>query len=313
VEGRVTDKATKRGVEAVVGYYIFEGALTKGEFERLYLPILGGVRTDKQGKFRLIAHPGRGLVGVRAVGAGQDRYCVGVEEIKGSIPSGFPGLIEYPTYPRHALPRDLDGLKEVNPTAGDKAVTCDLVLDPGREMTVRVEGPDGKPLAGARVRGQLARELWGHEPVKSAEFPVHGLKPGEGRTLLFRHEGKGLAGLLKIKGDDRGPLTVRLVPAAAVSGRLLDDSGRPLRHTEITVRFTVEEKPSWAFDHHPLQVFTDSAGKFRIDGLTPGVKYYAMAREPGRRYPSGVFTNLALREGEAKALGDVKPKRSTDD
>src|SRR5262245_6424976 len=132
LEGRVTDKATKRGVEAVVGYFVFESALAEGESKSLHLPFLGDPRTDREGKFRLVAHPGRGLVGVRAVGAAGERYCVGVgaEGIKGSIPSDFPGLMAFPTFPRRALHRDLDGLKEVNPAAGDKAVTCDIVLDP---------------------------------------------------------------------------------------------------------------------------------------------------------------------------------------
>src|SRR5262249_53852178 len=157
---------------------------------------------------------------------------------------------------------------------------------------------------------QLVRECWNHELV-GTEFPIYGLKEGESRILLFRHEGKGLAGLLRVKGDERGPLTVRLVPAAAVRGRLRDDGRRPLRNVEISVRFTLEGRSGWAFDHHPVKVYTDAAGKFRIDGLTPAMKYYAMAREPGRRYPSGVFTDLALRAGEVKDLGDVKPKRST--
>jgi RNA polymerase sigma factor (sigma-70 family) len=312
LEGRVTDKATKRGVEAAVAYFVFESALQEGESSRLYVPYFGGgYRTDSQGKFRLVAHPGRGLVGVRAVGAAGERYRVGAgaEAIKGSIPSGFPGLIAFPTYPRHALPNDLDGLKEVNPAGGDKTVTCDIVLDPGRPLTVRVEGPAGEPLAGARVQGQLVRSIWSGGPVQ-AEFPVHGLKPGESRTLLFRHEGKGLAGLLKVKGDESGPLTVRLAPAAAVSGRLLDEDGRPLPHAEISVRFLLDDRPNWAFDHHPVNVYSDAAGKFRIDGLAPAVKYYAMVRITGRRYPASVFPSLALTSGQTKDLGDVTIKKN---
>jgi hypothetical protein len=114
--------------------------------------------------------------------------------------------------------------------------------------------------------------------------------------------------MLKIKGDDRGPLTVRLRPAAAASGRLLDEDGRPLRHAEVTVRFFLEDRPNWIFDHHPVKVYADDAGKFFIDGLAPGMKYQAATRLPGSRYPSSVFPGLSLEAGQTKDLGDVRPK-----
>jgi RNA polymerase sigma factor (sigma-70 family) len=318
LEGQVKDKEG-RGVEAFLTPFVFIEALDKEDAPALYLPVPNdGGRTDGRGRYRIAVFPGRGLVGARATGAGLDRYCAGVgaERIKGGGPSAHAGCIDYPTYPVRALNRDYDCLKEVNPAAADKVVSCDFVLDPGRALTVRAQGPDGKGLEGTWVFGQLVRDQWSEEPVKEAEFPVHGLKPGEGRTLVLRHEGKGLAGVVRIGGDERGPVTARLVPAAAVTGRLLDHGGRPLGHAAIEVRFYLEERPKWIFNHHPLTARADADGKFRIDGLVPGLKYHALTLlQPlsGRPYPGHVFADLVLREGETRDLGDVKIKRPDDD
>ncbi len=319
LEGRVTDKEG-RGVEANVGYYVFIEALDKDDAPQLYLPVpySTDTQTDGDGRYRIVAYPGRGLVGARAIGARADHFAfgVGAEDIKGAKPStDFAGMIDFPTYPFRALSGNFESLKEVNPAAGVKAVTCDLVLDPGRALTVRPQGPDGTPLQGAWVMGQLGHSDWSQEEREGGEYPIYGLKPGEGRTLVLRHEGKGLAGVLKIGGDDRGAATARLVPAAAVTGRLLDHGGRPLRNAAITVRFFLEDRPKWIFDHHPLKVRTDDDGKFRIDGLAPGLKYEAatlLSQVSERPYPSRVFT-LTLREGETKGLGDVTVKRRDDD
>ena len=39
------------------------------------------------------------------------------------------------------------------------------------------------------------------------------------------------------RGDEHGPLTVRLQPAGTVTGRLLDDDGQPRRGVRISVGY----------------------------------------------------------------------------
>jgi RNA polymerase sigma factor (sigma-70 family) len=308
VEGRVTDKATGRGVESLMLYYVFRHALAKGEDQSLFIPAQGGddYRTDKQGRFRFVAYPGRGLLGARAVGDTREHYgiSIGAQDIKGG--DHTPDVTPFPTYPLEASAWDADAWKEVRPAAGPGPVTCDFFLDPGRTLQVHIEGPDGKPLGGALVHGQFARESWG--PVPGTDLTLGGLEPGKGRTLLLQHRGKGLAGVATIPGDKQGGVVARLQPAASVSGRLLDDEGRPWRHAEITVRFTLKEWPGWVFQHAPEKVRTDTHGRFRIDGLAPGMQYYAELIQG--LYPREVFPALSLTAGQNKDLGDVTPTKN---
>jgi RNA polymerase sigma factor (sigma-70 family) len=314
VQGRVTDKATGRGVQSLLMYYVFEDSLEKGEAQELFIPFQGGDGdySDKEGRFRFVGYPGRGLLGARANGANMEHYRIslGATDIKGG--KQIVGALRFPTVPLQASAWDGDAWKEIHPAPGTETMTCDFVLDPGRTLQVRVEGPDGKPLQGASVHGQSARLLW--SGALPAEFPLYGLEEGKGRTLLFRHTRKGLAGLREIKGDDSGTVVVRLQPAASVRGRLLNDNGRPWRHTEMPVRFTLKEQPGWVFEHAREKVRTDADGRFRIDGLVPGMKYSAIVLQTGTQitYPREVFSNLTLASGEEKDLGDVTPKKARD-
>jgi hypothetical protein len=312
VQGQVTDKATGRSVQALMSYFVFQSSLEKGESQELFIPFQGGDGnyTDKQGRFRFVGYPGRGLLGARATGPEREHYRIslGATEIKGAERFGGVGVLLFPTIPLQASAWNADAWKEVVPAPGPEAVKCDFVLDPGRTLQVRVEGPDGKPLAGASVHGQFARLSW--SGATPAEFAVHGLEEGKGRTLLFRHPQKGLAGLREIKADESGPIVVRLRPAGSIRGRLLTDTGKPWRHVEMPVRFTLEEQPGWVFEYAPEKVRTDAEGRFRIDGLIPDMKYHAMIMDG--QYPREVFPEMTVTSGQAKDLGDVTPKKARD-
>jgi RNA polymerase sigma factor (sigma-70 family) len=310
VEGRVTDKVTGRGVQALMSCFVFQDSLVKGEAQELFIPFQGGDGnySDKEGRFRFVGYAGRGLLGARATGAAMEHYRIrlGVADIKGAEQLG--GVLRFPTFPHYASAWDGDAWKVIDPDGGAETVTCNFALDPGRTLRIRVEGPDGKPLEGVSAHGQSARLMW--SGALPAEFPLYGLEEDKGRTLLFRHTKKGLAGIREIKGDESGTVVVRLQPAASARGRLLNDHGRPWRHTEMPVRFRLQEQPGWVFEHAPENVRTDADGRFQIDGLVPGMKYHALVMQG--QYPREVFADLTLTSGQVKDLGDVTPKKAPD-
>jgi RNA polymerase sigma factor (sigma-70 family) len=309
LEGQVKDKATGNGVPAQLGYFVFGDGPDEAEARSLYIPPMPGLAnwTDKDGRFRIVAAPYRGMLGARAIGDAQEHYRTGMgaDKIKGGKKEG--GTFTFEAYPYSAIARNFETLVEVKPAAGAKSVRCDILLDPGRAVNVQVRGPDGKPLEGVRAYGQFARDWrWSHE-LLSAEFSVYGLEPGQGRTLFLQHEGRNLVGRYEIKGDEHGPIAVTLQPAASVTGKVVDDNGRPLGHGAIMLTFRREK--GGPLETHWRDVRTDAEGKFRIDGLLPGMIYSATVQPPNSAYRRSIFEALTLKAGESKDVGTVKSKK----
>jgi RNA polymerase sigma factor (sigma-70 family) len=289
VKGRVIDKATGKGVAAGFDYFCFGD----NPFAR-DLPLPHGLPsnwTRKDGSFRVVALPGRGLLGVRA-NSDTYRMGVGAERIKEKLGDG--PLLD--TRPYHLYPGNEHTVAEISPKAGDESITCEVYLDPGRTLTGTVVGPDGEPLAGARARGLRPMAYWENAPLKTAEFTILALGADETRTLEMVQEEKKLAGRLVVRGDAKAPVRVRLGPWGVVTGRLVKPDGEPM--TNVTVYAA-------ARGGQP-----DKEGKFRIDGLVPGQKFgLTVLNPPYQLEISGkAVKDLSLRPGETKDLGDIQVK-----
>ncbi len=284
VTGRVTEKTTGKPMRGGVGYYCFRDNPYKKE-----IPVMFGGSTSglarEDGSYRIVALPGHGLIAVQVHHNNRYLLGIGAEQIKGPRRE-IGGMEGFDTYPFLCQTWNFNTLVEITPKDGDESITRDLVVIPGRSLTGTVLGPDGKPLAGAR--------FWG-TTLASAEFTEWGINPDkpERRVLDFVHEGKKLAGFLVIKGDEKGPLQVRLQPWGAFTGRLVTPQGDPLTDVVVSCK---------AGDAYP-----DKNGRFRLEGLIPGWKY--------ELYPSkeGLVLNtvgkrlkdLIVKPGETRDVGDV--------
>jgi RNA polymerase sigma factor (sigma-70 family) len=299
VEGKVTDKVTGKPVAAGVEYFAFR--------DNPHLKDAPGLATHQQvhagddGAFRLLTLHGHGLVAVRAHG---DRYLVGVggEGLKADANRYLTGT----TPPCHS--EGHHGLVQIKPGPEEEKVTCNVILDPGRALTGTVLGRDGEPLAGARVCGLTSYAFtgWDREPLKTDQFTAFALAKGRPRNLLFLHDGKKLAGSLLLKGDEKGPLTVRLQPWGAVSGRVVGNDGLPLAKLELTTSRFGERIYDAGSGFHPTRSFeTDKDGRFRIEGLVPGLKYEISVLKQGR-IVGRLVRDLTVKSGESRDLGEVQ-------
>ena len=296
VKGRVLDKVTGQPVISRVLYVVFEDNSHAKEMPDFTTE--NYLDTPPDGSFQFVAFPGRGLVAVRGW---NDHYrmSVGADQIKGKDEQGF-----FRTAPFLQEPNTMNRYIELNPAEGTESMTCDVLLDPGRMPRGTVVGPDGKPLAGAQAFGLTAygqSRNWTRTPLPT-EFTVYGLDDGQGREVLFYHAEKRLAVVLRVGGDDRGPLTAKLEPCGAVTGRLVTADGKPRAGALLQVS-------DWLLPGGGLQA--DKDGRFRIEGLVPGVAYTLDVVQNGQ--PAGhVFAGLTLKAGETRDLGDVvvKPNSS---
>jgi RNA polymerase sigma factor (sigma-70 family) len=311
IEGQVKDKATGKPVHSRVTYAVFDDNPNSKEVPTFSTE--DHQQTDGSGTFRVVGLPGRGLIGVRALGGDRYRMGVGADQIKGKGDNGL-----FRTLPYLLHDRNFHTLVEVNPPKDAQSFTVEVLLDPGLTLKGTVLGPDGKPLAGALGSGlDSYGSSWGHEPLKTAEFTVLGLGPDETRLLQFFHKEKQLSGSVVIKAGQKEAPTVKLGPSGTLTGRLLTPEGKPANDGELIalINDPVPTPGDVKIDltrgsFHENRIRPDKDGNFRIEGLTPGLTYklgfikgYYLHRLGGE---AGEM--LTIKAGETRKLGDVEVK-----
>ena len=188
-------------------------------------------------------------------------------------------------------------LSEVNLPQKWTTHHVDLALETGVTRTVRVVDPEGRALAGARVKLQW-HVTYLTPPQQTSEFSVESLRPNEIRSVVAFHEERKLAGHVEIHASTQGIAELKLQPWATLVGRLVDEGG-DARTGVYIVQFDRDDKPTT----------TDSQGRFRVDGLVPG-KAVDVCVSPTDGYMSGtVAKRLVLKPGEVKDLGDVRERQ----
>jgi hypothetical protein len=305
IRGRVTDKATGKPVRGFVETYTFNDNPRIKDFPGYEESFEPHARLGPDGRFEIAALPGRGLIAARS-DVGKYLGARGIEAIKGLDER----LMIFDTTPG-CFVSDFHSIVEVSPDDRAESLTVDLQVDPGRRLSGTVVDPDGRPIGGTKAAGLTDLNRTVFWPLESAEFEVQGFEPGKPLRLLFVHEGRKLAGRLLIEGDEPGPLTVRLQPWGVVTGRLVDDEGQPRAKLQLlgnipTRRFDPERG---LLPRNNEPDLTDRDGRFRIEGLIPGLKYGVRAsvtRSDGVRILGQVFEDVQVGPGETKDLGDVK-------
>jgi RNA polymerase sigma factor (sigma-70 family) len=295
IEGKLIDKVTGKPLRGAVEYFSlyrnpnlkdypgFDGTFLLGE-------LTAGSKED--GSYRVIGLPGSGLVGVYYQ---KDSY------LRANDRDDEFGTKErsLETAPYHiSFTTNYNAIARIDPPKGADVVKRDITLDPGWTFTAKVEGPDGKPLPGARAL-DLNRGYWWGEPMRTAEYRG-GVNPRRPSAVAFQHPDKGLVGVAPPPKKNGGSVSVRMGPAAAVAGRLVNAAGRARPGVELWVTFAPEGRGYWMpYSLEPVR--TDREGRFRIATLLPG-KQFRLSDERGGE----AYFGDGLRPGETKDLGDVR-------
>jgi RNA polymerase sigma factor (sigma-70 family) len=285
VRGRVTDKATGRPVGGYVQSHTFADNPHVREF-----PGYRQGRRDSpafikdDGRYEVVALPGRNIIACRS-DEGRYRAGVGAATIKGYDPTEA-GVGGFDTIGL-CLVTEYNVFAEVVLDPGTESATVDLQVDPGRTLTVTAVDPEGRPIGGSKVVGLTDSFGGGEYEQDSPTFEVRALDPSRPRRVTITHAGRKLDGSIDLKGDEAGPMTVRLQPWGTITGRIVDDDGQPRGGLEV----------------YGIRIGRD--GRFRIEGLVPGRKYEASAVQ-GFRGIGNVFRDVTVASGEVKDLGDLK-------
>jgi RNA polymerase sigma factor (sigma-70 family) len=311
ITGRLTDKSTDMPVRGWMGYIpLADNPNVKKftELGKLQIIASDGARSKADGVFTVTAVPGPGVLVARA--EDEDRFVTAdVPEIKLAQPIILDG--------HHAIIR-------VSPSETDpKSTHQDITLVPGHSVAGKVVGPDGMPVSGAHAAGLTgAAKIFDPSDGKlpAAEFSVSGLGPKTSRPVLFLHPEKKLGKLLSVGLADGDRITVRLAPLGTLTGRLVTADGKPL--AGVRVSMTRSFKPENNKDlpgevRFNTQTWnkligregkTDSDGKFRFEGLVPGLKYRLYAAHDLGNVDAWTWEDVTVEAGKTKDLGDLTGK-----
>jgi RNA polymerase sigma factor (sigma-70 family) len=308
VEGRVTDRATGRPLAATLEYFPFVDNPHLAE-----VPGYSGLNnnvsdesrypTDPDGRFRAVALPGGGLLAVRAARPGYLTARPLRPEVAGNVLHAANFQYQMAQY---------QGLAEVRPPEGAESFHCDVALEPGREQRGTIEGPEGRPVAGARVYG-LHGSFVAMKPLPGAEFTYVHPDPGRVESLTFIREQGRLGGVVEVKGDEPGPLRARLEPTGTVVGRLVDADGLPRPDVELLTLFEYKTRGDTIWGEHVnSRLRTDRDGRFRVENLVPGVTYELEAiGKKGTHFADGFVSKArwTVKPGEVQDWGDVREEK----
>jgi protocatechuate 3,4-dioxygenase beta subunit len=314
VRGRVTDRGTGKPIaRARVMYQPLGGNSHVNEL----LPGTWGPRsettTGPDGSYTLTAMPGPGVIGVTA--RRWSAYLPAAVPVKERKAFFKARLVEVKEGDEEFLTSAAGGgaiggisvvfynaMVLLEPAEKDEAVVKDVALERPRERKGHIVGPDNQPVAGVTVYG-LVR--FGIDTLKSDEFVVQGVNPRAKRPLVFHHEGKKLGFYLKDLRDlPPGPITVKLRPCGSASGRVVDQDRQPV----VGLRLQLEGRGLRVVGGGGggyQQVTTDKQGRFRLDGLVPGMDYMVSDCSERPAFPR-VFAGVVVESGKHRDLGDLK-------
>jgi hypothetical protein len=316
VRFRLIDKETGKSVRARVQYTPTQDNPFYAEAEEQpgFVPTLAfqEVHTpDKDQFYNLTAYPGPGAILVFGWYSGRTYLPAKVS----AADAGKAGVKD----PIMMFLGMAVGYRIIENAKSDTALSFEIELDPGRTLKGKLVGPDGKPVPGATSSG-LSYTAHDERTVPSSparqkkalpteSFTVECLAPQTPRTIAFAHEGRKLIGHRVLKGDETGPLTVTLQPWGAVTGRLVDDAGKPV--TEARILLVCPSLPAPGLQPLAGVARTDGEGRFRVEGLSPGLKYDLQLRRgeaKSKTLLSGGDTvkGVSAKAGEVKDLGDVR-------
>ena len=158
----------------------------------------------------------------------------------------------------------------IDAPAGKNLVVPDITLAPGRPQHIRLTDPDGRPVSGSAVLCLQAGGA-GFESIKGDEWSFIHANPGKAETLIFSHAARSFGATVDLKGDEPDPVRIVLQPCGTVTGRLVDEDGKPRPGVSLAVNQRFMSHGSSTGTERMDGIKTGPDGRFRIKNLVPGL------------------------------------------
>jgi RNA polymerase sigma factor (sigma-70 family) len=314
--GKVIDQSTGKPVPGIVWLGVLQG----NSFAKEY-PEFGSAAsfysryTDADGTFRMVTIPGpvllMGTVDSRKWSQGNAaRYLFKPPVPDPKFPQYFPkgrGLgAAYFTLGGGISPLQGNFAKVVEIKPGVASVTQDVTLERANSLAVKIVDADDRPVKGAWVTGISPQDWHYPERITKDSFNAYHLEPGKPRLIAAYDPANNQYGTLRLKGDEKDAAVVKLGPCGTVTGRLVDENGRPVAGARIQFYHrerTAQEIHSQAYKARPIE--TDGEGKFTVE-VVPEVKFSLFFNRGKKTYRPDKKEYDAVAAGKSFELGDVK-------
>jgi hypothetical protein len=318
IEGRVFDKVTMRGVESEIRF----AALPENHYviQPGYDGFVPHIRTDEEGRFRMLVPPGRvvlmaqvsvGGVLAQAKMVTPYRQASFSEEDAKSVPVAVTNGVQYfvGMMSGRQVQQGLSILNavkflELSPRSGP--VTCDLALETGKTVKLAIEDEQGRPVTGALV-SRMSDSLYRTRRIAEASCDILGLGADRPRRIVILQPERHLAGSLTLTGDEPAQVSVRLSTTASIKGRALDADGEPLAGARVQIRY---DRDGVLHDER-AEPKTDGDGKFHVENVLPGERVELAFIQGGKFFsgPKIADEKRQLEPGEQLELGEFSLKK----
>ncbi len=193
---------------------------------------------------------------------------------------------------------------EIKP--GVASVQEDIVLEPANALPVKILDSANRPVKGAWVAG-VSPQDW-HRPIQlpADTCNAYHLEPGKARLLVVYDAVSKQYGTLRLKGDEKEPALVKLLPGGTVKGRLIDENGEPVGGVRVVfyhTERTAEEIHKHAFRTRTIETAPD--GTFKLEAV-PGAKFSVQFSRGTRTFKPQKKIDQSVASGKSLDLGDVK-------
>jgi beta-lactamase regulating signal transducer with metallopeptidase domain len=324
LKGRVRDRTSGKPLEARVRYHaaVSNSHLNEspgfGDLQFGNNQDLGSQYTSEAGTYRIAVLPGPGLLTMHVVNGGHYAR----DEAQAAKPN------------EAAFRPIAYGLGDAWSTivVGDKEASHDFSVVPAPTRTVHglIFDPAGNPVTGARFHGMFDIQYW-YPIERNNQFAVTDLRPREPRTLsrlisirdrdelgsyffpedtrpvaIIQQQGR-LAGYTEVGWNTPEPVRVTLRPWAELTARVVDSDGQPRGDFGVEPKIVLRNRTRnhW-IDHWTERIFTDLAGRVRIEGLIPGLNYRLVFEDENGSQSNQGLELEPLKPGEVRQLGDIK-------
>ncbi len=303
IRGRVLDKDSGRPVACDwVQYHPLPG-------NSLQSTIYGNYSPSDQ-TMRLTVPPGEGIVVVKVAGTSH-RYpgarLAAVDKGKLVVQGEDGAEFGFPLSMYHAY-------RFVKFPAETESATIDLEVTASVPRKGKLVDPEDQPVENALALG-LVSDRFASSTLKGSTFEVNGLRSDESRLIEVRQESLGLAGSVTVEGSSPAglPLVVKLEHCGALTGRLVDEDGSPLKGAEVSAwvrerRAFVPSDPAF----RSRRGMTDAKGNFRIEGINPTLEVVLQFQDPNHPTPKFMskpekdLGHLRVKPGQVLDLGDIR-------